>query len=201
MKKVFFLATLLCSIASTIALTGCGPKVNDELTIMDTATVIIDLDSIVLKPFLPWDAMVEDLERHMQINCSDWGVENPDSLEYDEGTGRWKRTFFKGDLKNTYYFEDAKGNYLKYVSFLYYGSMPFEPVMAELERNNFINQGEITFPDYDAKVCYLYLSPSGALEVQAACWDDGVWVITFQPTDEEDFKYLVKNKNKNKNKK
>jgi hypothetical protein len=191
MKKYIFLAVLLCSIATTIALTGCGPKVNDDLTIMDTATVVIDLDSIVLRPFLPWDAMVEDLERHMQTNCSDWEIENPDSLVYDKGTGRWKRTFIKGNLTNTYYFEDEKGNYLKYVAFAYYGSMPFSPVAAEIERNGFVAQGEMRFPGYDAKLCYLYLSQSGALEVQAACWEDGAWVITFQPTDKDDFKYLV----------
>ena len=199
MKRVFSLTVvLLCCISATLITTGCKNKPNDDYTIMDTATVVIDLDSIVLYPFLPWDAMVEDLERHMQTNCSDWGIENPDSLVYDEGTGRWKRTFFKGNLKNTYYFEDAKGNYLKYVAFAYYGSMPFSPVNAEIERNGFVNQGEMRFPGYDANECYLYLSPSGALEVQAAGWVDGAWVITFQPTDESDLQYIVKKGNKNK---
>lgn len=198
MKKVLLLVVLLSSIATSVVLTGCGPKVNDDLTVMDTATVVIDLDSIVLRPFLPWDAMVEDLERHMEINCSDWEILNPDSLVYDEGTGRWKRTFVKGNLQNIYYFEDAKGNSLKFVNFSYYGSMPFEPIVAEIERNGFILQGDIRFPGYDAKACYMYLSPSGALEVQAACWEEGSWVITFQPTDENDFKYVVKKKKNNK---
>jgi hypothetical protein len=199
MKKVLFLAALLCSMVTTFVFSGCGNKVNDDEVVMDTATIVIDLDSIVLRPFLPWDAMVEDLERHMEINCSDWDIENPDSLVYDKGLDRWKRTFSKGPfLKNTYYFADAKGNYLKYVTFLYYGSMPFEPLISELERNGFILQGEIKFPDYDSKVCYMYLSPSGALEVQAACWEDGAWVLSFQPTDPEDFKYLVKKTKKKK---
>ncbi|MBO4840759.1 MAG: hypothetical protein J5524_06630 [Bacteroidaceae bacterium] len=194
MKKLLLLIVLVCSMIISSVFSGCKSKPNDDLTIMDTATIIIDLDSIVLRPFLPWDAMVEDLERHMEINCSDWDIENPDSLDYDAGTGRWKRTFIKGNLKNTYYFEDAKGNYLKYVSFQYYGSMPFEPIEDEVVRNGFILQGDLRFPDYDAKCCYLYLSPSGALEVQLAGWEDGAWVLTFQPTDEEDFKYLVKKK-------
>ena len=196
MKKLLLLIVLVCSMIISSVFSGCKSKPNDDLTIMDTATIIIDLDSIVLRPFLPWDAMVEDLERHMEMNCSDWDIENPDSLEYDAGTGRWKRTFSKGDLKNTYYFEDAKGNYLKYVTFLYYGSMPFEPIEDEVVRNGFILQGDLRFPDYDAKCCHLYLSPSGALEVQLAGWEDGAWVLTFQPTDEEDFKYLVKKKEK-----
>ena len=201
MKRTISLVVLLCCMITSFVFSGCGNKLNDEEVIMDTATIVIDLDSIVLRPFLPWDAMVEDLERHMEINCSDWDIENPDTLVYDKGTGRWKRTFSKGPfLKNTYYFEDAKGNYLKYVTFLYYGSMPFEPITAEIERNGFILQGEIKFPDYDAKVCYMYLSPSGALEVQAACWEDGAWVLSFQPTDPEDFNYLVKKSKKNKKK-
>lgn len=194
MKKALLFFTLIYSFATSFLLSGCGQKVNDELTVMDTATVVIDLDSIVLRPFIPWDAMVEDLERHMHTNCSDWEIENPDSLVYDNGTGRWKRTFIKGNLQNVYYFEDAKGNYLKYVAFSYYGSMPFEPVVSEIERNGFIFQGEMDFPGNDAAICNLYLSPSGALEVQAAGWKEGSWVITFQPTDEEDFKYLVKKK-------
>lgn len=196
MKKVLILFTLFFCFVASVVLTGCGPKVNDELTIMDTATIVIDLDSIVLRPFLPWDAMVEDLERHMQTNCSDWKVENPDSLVFDEGTGKWKQIFYKDNLQNLYYFEDAKGNFLKHVSFIYYGSMPFEPVVSEIERNGFIFQGEMDFPGNDSKICNLYLSPSGALEVQAACWKEGTWVITFQPTDVEDFKYLIKKNQK-----
>ena len=76
--------------------------------------------------------------------------------------------------------------------------MPFEPIVAEIERNGFILQGEIKFPDYDSKVCYMWLSPSGALEVQAGCWEDGAWVISFQPTDPVDFDYLVKQATKQK---
>lgn len=199
MKKLFFLIVLVCSMVGSFTFSGCKNKPDDELTVMDTATIIIDLDSIVLMPFLPWDAMVEDLEFHMQTNCSDWGIENPDSLKYDAGTGRWKRTFFKGNLRNTYYFEDAKGNFLKYVTFIYYGNMPFEPLAKEVERNGFIYQGDFKFPGFDGKTSYLYLSASGALEVQLAGWEDGSWVLTFQPTDEEDFKYLVKKKGKKKN--
>jgi len=194
MKKLLLLIALVCSMAISSVFSGCKSKPNDDLTIMDTATIIIDLDSVVLRPFLPWDAMVEDLERHMEMNCSDWGIENPDSLDYDAGTGRWKRTFFKGNLRNTYYFEDAKGNYLKYVTFIYYGNMPFEPIKEEVERNGFLLQGEMDYPGNDSKVCYMYLSHSGVLEAQLAGWEDGSWVLSFQPTDEEDFKYLVKKK-------
>lgn len=194
MKKLFFIIVLVCSMVGSFIFSGCKNKPDDELTIMDTATIVIDLDSIVLMPFLPWDAMVEDLELHMQTNCSDWGIENPDSLEYDAGTGRWKRTFSKGNLKNTYYFEDAKGNYLKYVTFIYYGNMPFEPIKEEVERNGFVLQGEMDYPGNDSEICYMYLSPSGALEVQLAGWKDGSWVLTFQPMDEDDLKYLVKKK-------
>lgn len=194
MKKILYLTVLLYAMASGMFLSSCKNKPNDDLTIMDTTTIVIDLDSVVLRPFLPWDAMVEDLERHMEMNCSDWGIENPDSLEYDAGTGRWKRTFFKGNLRNTYYFEDAKGNYLKYVTFIYYGNMPFEPIKEEVERNGFLLQGEMDYPGNDSKVCYMYLSHSGVLEAQLAGWEDGSWVLSFQPTDEEDFKYLVKKK-------
>jgi len=196
MKKILFLIAFIWSIGISFIFSGCKNKPADDLTVMDTATIIIDLDSIVLRPFLPWDAMLEDLELHMQTNCSDWNVENADSLDYDIGTGRWKRTFYKGNLRNTYYFEDAKGNYLKYVTFIYYGYMPFEPIKKEVERNGFILQGEMDYPGNDSRVCYMYLSPSGVLEVQLAGWEDGTWVLSFQPLDEEDLKYLKKKKKK-----
>ena len=198
MKKLLFLIVLFCSMVTSFVLSGCKNKPNDDLTLMDTATIVIDLDSIVLLPFLPWDSMVEDLDRHMQLNCSDWIVVNPDSLEYDEGANSWKRTFYKDNLWNIYYFEDSKGNRLKFVTFLYYGSMELQPILDEMKRNGFILQGEIRFPNYDSDVCYMYLSPSGALEVQAAGWKDGAWVISFQPTDKEDFKYLVKKEDRNR---
>ena len=198
MKKILYLTVLLYAMASGMFLSSCKNKPNDDLTIMDTTTIVIDLDSIVLLPFLPWDSMVEDLDRHMQLNCSDWTVVNPDSLEYDEGANSWKRTFYKGNLWNIYYFEDSKGNRLKFVTFLYYGSMELQPILDEMKRNGFILQGEIRFPNYDSDVCYMYLSPSGALEVQAAGWKDGAWVISFQPTDKEDFKYLVKKEDRNR---
>ncbi|MBO7068912.1 MAG: hypothetical protein J6W52_09595 [Bacteroidaceae bacterium] len=196
MKKLTLVPAILCMLTAVTLSTACGNSTNDDGIMMDTATVVIDLDSIVLRPFLPWDAMVEDLDRHMQTNCSNWGIENPDTLVYDEGTGRWKRTFYLGNLRNIYYFADAKGNFLKYVVFSYYGSMPFEPLVSEVERNGFKLQGKIKFPNYDCKVCYLYLSPSGQLEVQLAGWEDGAWVLTFQPTDENDFKYLIKEEKK-----
>lgn len=200
MKKIILLVVLLCSLTASFVLSGCNRKPKDDFIVMDTATIIIDLDSIVLYPFLPWDSMVEDLDRHMEITCGDWDIANPDSLDYDAGTKSWKRTFHKGDLWNTYYFADAKGNCLRFVTFLYYGSMPFQPLLDEIERNGFIYQGELRFPNYDCKVCNLYLSPSGALEVQVAGWEDGSWVISFQPTDEEDFKYLVKKKDQKEKK-
>ena len=61
MKKILFLIVLVCSISIGFIFSGCKNKPVDDLTVMDTATIIIDLDSIVLMPFLPWDAMLEDL--------------------------------------------------------------------------------------------------------------------------------------------
>lgn len=195
MKKILLLAALLCCIFTTLVTTGCKQKPNDDF-VMDTATVIIDLDSIVLYPFLPWDAMLADLKIHLDEKYADWTIENLDSLTYDEGTQRWKMSVVRGNIQNLYYFADKEGNYLKYVSFLYKGSMPLEPVKDEILRNGFIFKGKMDFPGNDSKECDLYLSPSGALEVQIAGWEDGSWILTFQPTDETDFQYLVKKKKK-----
>ena len=196
MKRVLFSAALLSCIMTAFIITGCKQKPNDDYTVMDTAQVIIDLDSIVLYPFLPWDAMLADLKIHLDENYADWTIENLDSLIYDEGTRRWKMSVIRDNVQNLYYFADKEGNYLKYVSFLYKGSMPLEPLKSEILRNGFICQGNMDFPGNDSKECILYLSPSGALEVQVAGWEDGSWILTFQPTDETDFQYVVKKKKK-----
>jgi len=197
MKKVLLIAAFICSTMATIGLTGCHGSTNDDVVIMDTTTVVIDLDSIVLHPFLPWDAMLADLMIHLKDKYTDWTIKNTDSLVYDEGTERWKLILVQSNIQNLYYFADKEGNYLKFVSFLYTGSMPLEPLKAEIERNGFIFQGFMDFPGNDSKECGLYLSPSGALEVQVAGWEDGSWILTFQPTDEDDFKFLIKKKNMN----
>lgn len=199
MKKALFLAAFLSCIMTTFISTGCKQKPIDDLTEMDTTAVIINLDSIVLIPFLPWDAMLADLKIHLEENYADWTVKNK-SLEYDEGTKRWKMTLVRGNIQNIYYFADKEGNFLKFVSFLYTGSMPLEPVKAEMERNGFIWQGFMDFPGNDSKECNLYLSPSGALEVQVAGWENGSWILTFQPQDPEDFKYIVDPKKKKRKK-
>ena len=196
MKKNLFLAAFLSCIMTVFITTGCKQKPNDDVVLMDTATVVIDLDSIVLRPFLPWDAMLADLKIHLEENYAEWTAVNYDSLVYDEGTKRWKMTLVKDNIQNLYYFADKEGSYLKYVSFLYNGSMPLEPLKKEVERNGFIFQGQMDFPGNDSKECDLYLSPSGALEVQIAGWENGSWILTFQPIDESDFQYLKKKKKK-----
>lgn len=196
MKKALIFVAFISCMLTTFINTGCKQKPNDDLTEMDTATVIINLDSFVLIPFLPWDAMLADLKIHLEENYAEWTVENPNALVYDEGTKRWKMSLVRGNVQNLYYFADKEGNYLKYVSFLYNGSMPLAPLKAEIERNGFIYQGKMDFPGNDSKECNLYLSPSGALEVQVAGWENGSWILTFQPTDENDFQYLIKKKNK-----
>lgn len=191
-KKIIMCSAVLCVLLTAMFVSGCRNRPSDGDSMIDTVTVVIDLDSIVLRPFLPWNAMLADLESHIEANCSEWQAEDADSLTYDEGTGRWKRVFSSGNMTNTYYFADAKGDSLKHVTYIYYGSMPLEPVVAEVERNGFIKEGDLDFPGLGTKNCYLYLSPSGTLEVQVAGWENGVWCITFQPTDPGDFQYLAR---------
>jgi hypothetical protein len=66
--------------------------------------------------------------------------------------------------------------------------------MAELERNGFVNKGEIKFDDFNADLTYLYLSADGSIEVQVSSWekDGGSWAISFQSFDKNDLNHLVK---------
>jgi hypothetical protein len=72
--------------------------------------------------------------------------------------------------------------------------MSISAVMAELERNGFVNKGEVRFDDYNADICYLFLSANGEIESLVSSWekDGGSWNITFQLTDPFDLEHLVK---------
>lgn len=195
-KSLLMLAAFLsCTMIMTVQ-TSCT---NEDVPIPEDnsdATIVIDLDSIVIKPYLQFSSSLADVERYMADNFSDYTIENPDSLwsyEEEEGTF-WIKRFVYQNRRIEFYFGDAEGQTLKFVTYDYFFPMPISAVMAELERNGFVNKGEVRFDDYNADICYLFLSADGEIESLVSSWekDGGSWNITFQLTDPFDLEHLVK---------
>lgn len=198
MKKIIMtLAAVLCCAVTITLLTACGNKKNAAMTDtqVDSTALIINLDSIVIKPYMAFGSSLADVEKYMNENYADWEVQNPDTLDLLESKdgNLWGRYYTKGKLKMGFHFNDADATNLTIVSHDFYFPMSLEPVMAELERLGFENRGELKYDDFNADIVYMYLSADEKYEVQVCSWkkDGGSWAISFQPTDEKDFKYLV----------
>ena len=184
---------------TTTMLTACGSKSNNQSQEQgETSELVINLDSIVIKPYLAFGSSLADVEKFMSENYADWEVKNPDSLEcFPNGEEQsWGRSYGKGTHGMEFDFNDARGSHLTIVSYDFFFPTPLEPVMADLERLGFENKGEVRFDDFNADLTYLFLSADGKLEVQVSSWekDGGSWSISFQPTDEGDFEHLVDKK-------
>ena len=185
MKKLF--SILLVAFAMT-AMVACDK--DDEATSI-VFNITLDGQNYALKPFVQWGASQADVENFMQENYPDWDDQNAGTLVYAEAMGRWSKVYVKGNLNVIYFFADAEGNNLEFSAYCYYGTSGLDAICAEVVRNGFVYKGELRYPYYDAQVCYMYLSPDGALEIQAAGWEAGNWCLDFQPTDPDDFQYLV----------
>ncbi|MBQ7180289.1 MAG: hypothetical protein IJR87_03245 [Bacteroidaceae bacterium] len=195
MKKIYFLLTALAGVCAMNMQTACSCK-NDNPAIYDEETsVVINLDSIVIKPYIHFGASFADVGIYMTENFADYSAENPGSLmvlETEEGI-TWFKRYVKADRRIEFYFNNDDGRELKMVSYDYFFPMPLEPIMAELERNGFTNKGEVRYDDYNADICYLFLSSDENIEVLLSSWekDGGSWSLTFQLTDEYDLQHLV----------
>ena len=191
-------AAVLCCAMTTTVFTACGNKDNAATTETqtDSTALVINLDSIVIKPNMAFGSSLADVEKYLKETYEDyveWEASDLKTFEYEGGRSYCKE-YTKDNCKLGFYFANADGTSLSLVSYDYFFPMPLEPVMAELERNGFVNKGEIKFDDFNADLTYLYLSADGSIEVQVSTWekDGGSWAISFQPFDKNDLNHLVK---------
>jgi len=197
MKKIFMtLAVLFCCAVTTAMLTACGSKNNTAAENREeTPTLVVNLDSIVIEPYMAFGSSLADVEKYMNETHADWEVDNPDTLDFFTTTEGeiWARYYTKDKTKIGFHFSDADATDLTLVSYDYYFPMSLKPVMAALECLGFENMGELKYDDFNADLTYMYLSADGEYEVQVSSWekDGGSWAISFQPTDKKDFNYLV----------
>ena len=185
---------LMATAAITLLVTMAVPTTSCTKE-TDTMAIVINLDSIVIKPYVKFGTPLADVEEYMAEYYADYSDEYPDALEYIEldGGELWFKYYKKGNCEISFYFVDAEGKDLTMVSYDFYFPISFEAVMAELERNGFTNMGEVEFENDNSDLSYLFLSPDESIEAMPFYWekDGGSWAITFQPTNDFDLQHLV----------
>lgn len=195
-KILMMLAAVLCCSMTMAVFTACSDK--DDNPAIPSADVnkgiVINLGSMVIKPYMQFGASLSDVESYMKAYYVDWTDNNPNALnEYQQqGGATWKKTYTKGSQTIKYLFGSSSGGKLLLCSYGDKSSLSLADATAELERNGFKKEGVLKFDDYDADVCYLFLPADKSIEVQLSFWqeDGGRWSISFQLFDEDDMNYL-----------
>ena len=177
--------------ASTAALTtACSNEDNPTIPLEDVNKgIVINLDSIVIKPYLQMGASLANVEAYMQKNYADWTYRG----NYQKGESLLIVGYIKGNQNITYAFGTTPAYSLYMSSYGFDNSeMPFPVIKAELERNGFIYKGKLNFEIPDASNIYhMFVSADGSIEAQFVLWGEGNrWSIGFQPLDENDLNYL-----------
>lgn len=187
-KLLMAAAAIMLLMTLSVQTTSCSKET-------DTMEIVINLDSIVIKPYVKFGAPLADVKAYMAQNFADYPEEHPDSLEYIEldGGELWSKYYMKEDRWISFFFTDAEGKDLTMVSYDFFFPIQIEAVMAELERNGFTNKGEVEFENDNSDLSFLFLSPDESIEAMPFYWekDGGSWAITFQPTNDFDLQHLV----------
>ena len=195
MNKICTLLSALVVVYVMNMQTACSGKNDNPVFHYEETAVVIDLDSIVIKPYMHFGATLADVGKYMTEYYADYSDESPDALmvfEAEEGT-TWFKRYVKANRRIDFYFSNVDGRELKMVSYDFFFPMPLEPIITALEYNNFNNKGEVRYDDYNADICYLFLSSDETIEVLLSSWqkDGGSWSLTFQLTDEYDLQHLL----------
>ena len=192
MRKILIaLTAILCCAMTAAVLTACSDKDDNPIIPSEDVNkgIVINIGSIVIKPYLQFGTSLADVEAYMQKNYANRTYTKEDQGEGPTFTERYiidnKIILFSfyntpvGSLRLSQYgFENSE--------------IPFSTIKAELERNGFIYQGKLNFEIPGAADVYqMFLSADKSIEVQFARWEESNrWCIGFQLFDEDDMNYL-----------
>lgn len=199
MKKNFIntLAALVV-LAATAGLIAACTSYNDN-PVNPTADVnkgiVIDLGSIVIKPYLEFGASSADVEKYVNEYYPGWTIVNPQGPIYEkmDGVDYWSKYYAKDDTSYIiFYFQDEAATNLAISCYKYSTSIPIENVKKEYERNKFSYMGILEYPDDNYGSTYMYLSADKSIEAQVTGYaNEGTgWLLSFQPTSETDLNNL-----------
>lgn len=190
------LAAVVCCAMMTIVQTSCTSYEDNPVTPSADYNngVVLNLDGVELKPYIQFGASLDDVEKYVKANHPEWKQKEQDGLQYSDGetTDMWVRSYGVNDDEFIMFsFNDEVGTNLRIVSYFYNRPIAFKPVMDELERNGYAIQGVLQLPDDPSDVAYMFLSADKSIEAQFLYSHLGSFGVSFQPTDQNDFNYLV----------
>lgn len=144
---------------------------------------------LVVDPCLDWGCSIDDVEQH--IKAKQWWAYGNDKLEIWDAWGLWHKWYYVANLlTEQYLFETEDGQNLRLVlSICHDSNVPFEVAHTFILKQGYIYAGKVVFPGDEPGD--IYFSADGETEVQAYLFDDGRWEISYQPTDPDDFQYIV----------
>jgi hypothetical protein len=188
--RAAFTAVLCCAMTMAV-LTACSDNDDDPVIPSENVNkgIVINLGSIVIKPYMLFGASLADVEAYMQKNYGDWAYTKEDQQEGQIFYTRYRN----GNKVISYAFNNTPAGSLRLATYGFENTeISFPEIKAELERNGFIYQGKLNFEFPTAADEYqLFLSADRCIEVQFARWEnDNRWAIGFQPLDEDDLNYL-----------
>ena len=198
MKKYFINTLAALWVLTTAGLMAACTSSDDNPVSSTTADVnkgiVIDLGSIVIKPFLQFGASSADVEKYVNEYYPGWTLVNPEGPIYEkmDDIDYWAKYYDKDD--NAYlvfYFLDPAATNLAISCYKYVTTIPVEAVRKEYERNNFTYMGILEYPNDRYDTTYMYLSADKSIEAQVTGYvKEKGWLVSFQPKSETDLNNL-----------
>ena len=148
-----------------------------------------DAGITVLNPSIDWGSSIESVERH--VRSKQWWSDGNGQLEWNDSWGLWNKWYFIAySFIESYFFETEDGRNLRFaIGFCNDTTVPVEVFNQSLLKQGYIYKGKIAFPDMPLRD--LFFSADGKTEVQVFTLDDGRCEIFYQPTDSDDFQYII----------
>lgn len=143
---------------------------------------------LVVDPYLNWGGSFADVDAY--VTAKQWWLDGNNSFELWEGLG-WHRWYYVANLlTEQYLFETEDGQNLRVVlSICHDSTVPIDLANQSLLKQGYEYKGKFVYPGNEP--CDIFFSADGQTEVQTILWPDGRWEIFYQPTDPNDFQYIV----------
>lgn len=146
---------------------------------------------LVNDPYLKWGCNLDEVDQYMrglQFSYRDYS-DSPVQSSFD---GLWCFDYLIASRFNEIYeFETEDGQCLRYVYCSCGGDnkLTIDMVNASLIKQGYIYSGVYNHPPY--ALADVFFSADGENEVQTYYFDDGRIAIYYQPTDPDDFQYII----------
>lgn len=148
-----------------------------------------DAGILVFNPCLEWGCTIDEVEQYISATHN-W-FNKDEEIYYNEAWNTWRKMYNVAFLMTEEYeFDTEDGQNMNYV-FCYCAdpTVPYDKTVNDLLEQGYVYNGKIQFPDEEP--FDIYFSADGKTEVFFILYDDNTWEINYQPTDSDDFQYII----------